>query len=342
MNRILVIAVVLCIAFASARRSESDYLNSWREFTAKYNKNYNHDEAYYRYKIFKHNVDYVDYFNKYEAAERTFTVGINKFSDLSNEEFRGFFLGTKVDATTQVRSGQRQVPQVDLKALPTAWNWTSQGAVTPIKNQGQCGSCWAFSTTGSTEGCHFLTTKTLVSLSEQNLVDCSSSEGNEGCEGGLMDDAFKYIIANKGIDTESAYPYTAETGTCQYSASACASTVMSYTDVTSGSEPALQTAVYGAPVSVAIDASQPSFQSYTGGVYYEPACSPTQLDHGVLSVGWGVDTTNNNTAYWIVKNSWGTDWGINGYIWMSRNANNNCGIATMASFPSTCGNCASL
>jgi len=251
-----------------------------------------------------------------------------------------FFLGTKANVVSH-SAHVKPAPTLQSKALPSAWNWTAMGAVTPIKNQQQCGSCWAFSTTGSTEGCHFITTKTLVSLSEQNLVDCSSSEGNEGCEGGLMDDAFKYIIANKGIDTESTYPYTAETGTCQYAASNCGSTVTSFTDVTSGSETALQTAVYGAPVSVAIDASQPSFQSYTGGVYYEPACSSTQLDHGVLSVGWGVDTQNNNTAYWIVKNSWGTDWGLNGYIWMSRNANNNCGIATMASFPSGCGTCAS-
>jgi len=337
MKGILVIAVVLCFAFVAAHRTEAEYLTAWRQFTSKYNKNYNHDEVYYRYKIFKHNVDYVDYFNKYEAAERTFSVGINKFSDLTNEEFRGFFLGTKVD------SKKTPTPNsADVKALPTAWDWSAKGAVTPIKNQQQCGSCWAFSTTGSTEGCHFLTAGTLVSLSEQNLVDCSSSEGNEGCEGGLMDDAFKYIIANKGIDTESSYPYTAETGTCQYSASNCGSMVTNYTDVATGSEPALQTAVYMAPVSVAIDASQASFQSYTSGVYYEPACSSTQLDHGVLAVGWGVDTTQNNTAYWIVKNSWGTDWGQSGYIWMSRNANNNCGIATMASYPSKCGNCASL
>jgi len=152
-----------------------------------------------------------------------------------------------------------------------------------------------------------------------------------------MDQAFEYIIANNGIDTETSYPYTAEDGTCAYAASNCGSELKGYTDVTSNSEASLQTAVSMTPTSVAIDASQPSFQSYTSGVYYEPACSSTQLDHGVLAVGWGTDPTGGD--YWIVKNSWGSDWGQQGYIWMARNKNNNCGIATMASYPSTCAKC---
>jgi len=256
---------------------------------------------------------------------------------MSSKEFAKFYLGTKVDSSSI--KIQSSVPRVNAKALPPSMNWTAEGAVTPIKNQEQCGSCWAFSTTGSTEGCHFLTTKTLVGLSEQNLVDCSSKEGNYGCEGGLMVDAFQYIIDNKGIDTEVSYPYDAQTGpTCLYQNSTCGSTIASYTSVTSGDEEALQEAVAGAPVSVAIDASQISFQNYQSGVYYEPECSPTQLDHGVLAVGWGTDETEGGD-YWIVKNSWGTGWGMEGYIWMSRNKNNNCGIATMASYPSVCGNC---
>jgi len=152
-----------------------------------------------------------------------------------------------------------------------------------------------------------------------------------------MDDAFQYIIANKGIDTEASYPYTA-TGpnACQYNAANCGSTVTSFVDVSSQSEPALQAAVALQPVSVAIDAAQSSFQFYTTGVYYEPACSPTALDHGVLAVGYG---TSAGQDYWLVKNSWGTSWGQNGYIWMARNRNNNCGIATMASYPLLCRNC---
>ncbi|OXK63657.1 C1 family peptidase, partial [Escherichia coli] len=185
--------------------------------------------------------------------------------------------------------------------------------------------------TGSTEAAHFLSTKNLVSLSEQNLMDCSRTEGNNGCNGGLMDDAFKYIISNKGIDTEESYPYQASTTyDCRYKAANSGATIASYKDVTSGSETALATAANDRPVSVAIDASHNSFQLYTSGVYYEPECSSSQLDHGVLVVGYGTDGSSD---YWIVKNSWGTSWGQAGYIWMSRNRNNNCGIATMASYP---------
>jgi len=155
-----------------------------------------------------------------------------------------------------------------------------------------------------------------------------------GCQGGLMDQAFQYIITNNGIDTEASYPYTA-TGpnSCQFSSSNVGALLKSFTDVTSGDESALQTAVTQQPVSVAIDASQQSFQLYQSGIYNEPACSSSQLDHGVLAVGYGSDSSN--TDYWIVKNSWGTGWGMQGYIWMSRNAQNQCGIATAASWPTS-------
>ena len=221
-------------------------------------------------------------------------------------------------------------------AVPDSWNWATKGAVTPIKDQGQCGSCWSFSTTGSVEGCTFIATGKLVSLSEQDLVDCSTAQGDQGCDGGLMDDAFQYIIQNKGIDTESCYPYTAEDGTCHYSKSCCGATITGYTDVTSGDEKALLEAVYKTPVSIAIDASQSSFQFYSGGVYSDSGCSSQQLDHGVLAVGYG---STGGSDYWIVKNSWGSSWGLSGYIWMARNDNNMCGVATMPSYPTGCNTC---
>jgi len=189
----------------------------------------------------------------------------------------------------------------------------------------------AFSTTGSVEGAHFLAKGALVSLSEQNLVDCSDAQGNQGCNGGLMTQAMDYIISNKGIDTEASYPYTAQDGTCKYSAAHIGSDLVSYTNVQQGSEADLVTKINLGPTSVAIDASHSSFQMYHSGIYYEPACSPTALDHGVLAVGYGA---TGSSDYYIVKNSWGTDWGMAGYINMSRNRNNNCGIATMATLPS--------
>jgi len=174
-------------------------------------------------------------------------------------------------------------------------------------------------------------TKSLVSLSEQNLMDCSWAHGNLACDGGTMPSAFKYIIGNKGIDTEASYPYTGKSSLiCHYKAADIGATISDYKTIAAGSESALAEALNVQPVSIAIDASHNSFQLYKSGVYYEPSCSSSNLDHGVLAVGYG---TVNNTDFWIVKNSWGTSWGLTGYIQMARNRNNNCGIATNGAYP---------
>jgi len=215
----------------------------------------------------------------------------------------------------------------------TKVDWVAAGAVTPIKNQGQCGSCWSFSTTGSVEGDVFIEAGVLTPLSEQQLVDCSTAQGNQGCNGGLMDNAFQYIISNGGLTTETGYPYTA-TGpnTCSVT-TPLASTITSYCDVASGSEKALEAAVAQQPVSVAIEADQSCFQFYQSGVMSDPSCG-TQLDHGVLAVGFGV---TGGVKYWNVKNSWGTSWGNEGFIWLGREvsgqASGVCGIALEPSFP---------
>jgi cathepsin L len=325
MKAVLLLAVLVAAALA---KTESEYQQSWFDFKAKYSKSYDSFALETtRYNIFKANLDYINQFN---AEEHTYTLAVNSFADMTNEEFRAVFLSTPMP----LRSGKSHGHSANVGALPASWDWNAKGAVTAIKNQGQCGSCWSFSTTGSVEGCIFIASGKLQGLSEQNLMDCSYTQGNEACNGGLMDDAFKYIITNKGLDTEASYPYTAESSTtCNYNAANSGGYVTGYVDVTSGDENALQAAVYIEPVSIAIDASQSSFQFYSTGVYSDPNCSSTQLDHGVLAIGWG---TSSGTAYWIVKNSWGTDWGQNGFIWMARNDNNMCGVATMASYPTGC------
>merc|ERR1711988_155361 len=264
---------------------------------------------------------------RFEKGEVSYSMKMNQFGDMLPEEFEAM-------QTYKPQEFSEETPlfmtPANFKA-PSSVDWRNQGLVTGVKNQGQCGGCWSFSTTGSLEGAWKLKGHTLVGLSEQNLLDCSWRYGNLGCNGGEMDSAFEYIIKNGGIGTEASYPYTAKDGSCHYSAANKGATMSKYTDVTSGSESALQNAVgLIGPVSVAIDASHNSFQLYKSGVYYEPNCSSTKLDHGVLTVGYNTDGSDQ---YWIVKNSWGVTWGQQGYIWMSRNRNNNCGIATDASYP---------
>jgi len=277
--------------------------------------------------VYRDNLKFIEEHNRKNLG---FIVAMNQFGDLSSAEFGSLYNGLKINASERVQG--EDVYYDPYFVGDDTVDWRTKGVVTAIKNQGQCGSCWAFSATGSMEGAWGISKGKLVSLSEQNLVDCSSSQGNEGCDGGLMDYAFQYVMDNKGIDTEASYKYTARDGTCKFSASNVGTTITSFKDVASGSEPSLQSAIQTVgPISVAIDASQSSFQFYKSGIYYEKYCSSSRLDHGVLAVGYG--TQGQGKDYYIVKNSWGTSWGAQGYILMSRNKQNNCGIATAASYP---------
>jgi len=314
-----------------------DYSDSFLEFKTKFNKEYEtFDEETHRMGVWLSTVKTIKAHNaEAESGLHSFTLGENAMADLSSEEITSFYNGLTHAVPARPRPPHSAG---NIASLPTAVDWREKKVVTPVKNQKMCGSCWAFSATGSLEAAHALSNKTLVSLSEQNLVDCSAKEGNHGCGGGLMDFAFKYVKDNGGIDTEASYPYTAQTGkTCKYNASTSGATLSSWVDIPQGSEADLQKAVATVgPVSVGIDASHPKFHFYKKGVYHDKSCSSTQLDHGVLAVGYGTasaDTDHKAKDYWIVKNSWGTSWGMEGYIHMARNMKNNCGIATAASYP---------
>jgi len=314
--------LALFVAAASAAVVTLDTEFSFSAWKLKFNKNYlSATEEETRKFIFEKNAAYIQQHN---SQGHSFTLGMNQFGDLTNAEFQAKYL-TKMNAS---RTGDK----FDLTATanPSSVDWRTKGYVTPIKDQGQCGSCWSFSAAAGIEGAHFKATGNLVSFSEQNLVDCSTAEGNQGCNGGLMDYAFTYVIKNKGLDTEASYPYTARDGSCRYKPDTSGGTIKSFVDVTSGSEADLETASATiGPISVAIDASHNSFQFYKSGIYSEPLCSSKNLDHGVTLVGYGTSTA----AYWIVKNSWGTSWGNQGYIEMTKDKRNQCGIATAASYP---------
>merc|ERR1711872_27058 len=281
-------------------------------------------------KIFTENKHKIASHNKgYSTGRHTYRLRMNKYGDLLHHEFvstMNGFMGNHTNGGYKVNRPYEGAtfiePDEDIM-LPRNVDWREKGAVTPVKDQGQCGSCWAFSSTGALEGQWFRKTGELVSLSEQNLVDCSRKYGNNGCNGGLMDNAFQYVKDNGGIDSEDSYPYDGEDEKCHYNPGAKAASDKGFVDIREGSEKALKKALATVgPVSVAIDASHESFQFYSHGVYDEPECSPEMLDHGVLAVGYGEE--DDGTEYWIVKNSWSTSWGQDGYVKMARNKHNQC------------------
>lgn len=315
-----------------ARLSDTHIKKHWEAFKQRHSKKYASDEEEQsRFMKFSKNfVTIIEHNSEQVAGLHTYTLGLNEYADMDIFEVRMKMNGYKRPSNYS-KTGSTYIPPQTEFDLPKTVDWRTKGYVTPVKNQGQCGSCWAFSTTGSLEGQTFAKTGKLVSLSEQNLVDCSQAYGNDGCDGGLMDDAFKYIRDNKGIDTEVSYPYKAKDERCRFKKANVGAEDTGYVDVRQGSEKRLKKAVANVgPISVAIDASHNSFQLYSGGVYDEPDCSSEELDHGVLVVGYG---TENGQDYWLVKNSWGESWGEDGYIKMSRNKDNQCGIATQASYP---------
>jgi cathepsin L len=320
--------LALCLVVASAGLfKEEEYQLLFSKWMNQHSKKFSHDNFFYRYTVFKNNLDFIVNHNKKNLS---YTVGMNAFGDQTTEEFVAARNGYKNIQRPFLRSKNAPVHTKNIKAAPpAAIDWRSKGAVTPVKDQGQCGSCWAFSTTGSTEGAHAIATGQLVSLSEQQLMDCSSAQGNQGCNGGLMDQAFEYIIANGGICSEASYPYLGYDATCNTNCKKVA-TIKSYTDVPSGVESDIFSEIVKGPVSIAIEADQQSFQFYSSGIYSDPGCG-TNLDHGVLIVGYSGAIGKAN-SYWIVKNSWGASWGDNGYIELAM-GQNECGLDLAASQP---------
>ncbi|OMJ95411.1 hypothetical protein SteCoe_1172 [Stentor coeruleus] len=274
------------------------------------------DEVEYesRFRIFRDNLAYIRVFN---SLNKDWTLGVNYMADLTGEEFKSMFTG---------HHGQ---PPFEPVSIPNEVDWTTQGAVTPVKNQGQCASGWAFSTTGSVESAWFLAGHTLVSLSEQQLISCTTSYGNNGCNGGLMDYAFKYIIAN-GITSEANYPYIARPGTCNNSlASQIVAKISSYIDVTADKSVALKTAIAQQPVSVFVETDISYWPYYSGGTM-SSNCG-TNVNHGVLAVGYNLGAS---PPYYKVKNSWGSSWGMGGYIQIAITSGKGvCGIQVDPSYP---------
>jgi len=327
---VVLVATGLYVAVKNLNTKTNDALEAeFEHFIAKWGKSYTKEERESRFATFKDNYAFVMAEN---AKGHKYTLAVNEFADMTADEF-----GATHMSLWKPEKMWGDLPYLGQHnysgaALPSSLDWSQKGAVTPVKNQGQCGSCWSFSTTGSLEGAWEIATGNLVSLSEQQFVDCSKQFGNMGCNGGLMDNAFKYAVLN-GLCTEESYPYKAKSGTCE--ASSCTTGipkggVTGFKDVHPEDLQAMEEAVAQQPVSIAIEADQMTFQLYHSGVL-TGKCG-TKLDHGVLAVGYG---TVDGTDYWKVKNSWGPSWGKDGYILLEKGKNKagECGIKMQPSYP---------
>ncbi|XP_010917225.1 vanillin synthase, chloroplastic [Elaeis guineensis] len=294
-------------------------------FTHRYGKRYQSvEEIKLRFAIFMENLELIRSTNRRGLP---YKLGINRYADMSWEEFRASRLGAAQNCSATLKGNHKMTDEL----LPKTKDWREDGIVSPVKDQGSCGSCWTFSTTGALEAAYTQATGKGISLSEQQLVDCAYAFNNFGCNGGLPSQAFEYIKYNGGLDTEESYPYAGVNGFCHFKPENVGVKVVESVNITLGAEDELLHAVgLVRPVSIAFEVVS-GFRFYKGGVYTSDTCGRTQMDvnHAVLAVGYGVE---NGVPYWLIKNSWGEEWGVDGYFKMEL-GKNMCGIATCASYP---------
>ncbi|KAN0026237.1 hypothetical protein ACTFIV_007221 [Dictyostelium citrinum] len=333
MRKYSLLILILLIGYSFGTLTEIQYRNEFTVWMASNQRTYSSIEFVNRYNTFKSNLDFI---NQWNSKGSETVLALNKFADITNEEYRKNYLIFNDNNDINTFSSSSQLinnNKKDKEIKSSGIDWRKKGAVPSVKNQiGGCGS-WPLTAVGATESANFLTNPKdpFVSLSVQNLIDCSNL--NKQCYQGTVNEAFQYIIDNGGIDSEESYPINGgEPGQCKYNSSNCAAKIKSYEKVKSGSESSLESAVSLKPVAAYIDASLSSFQFYSSGIYYEPSCNSTDLNHSVLIVGFSDSSSSSSSNYWIVQNSWGKNWGEDGYILMSKNREDNCGISKMASY----------
>ncbi|XP_051148858.1 cysteine proteinase 3-like [Andrographis paniculata] len=302
---------------------------SFARFARRYGKRYeNAEEIMRRFEIFS---DTLKKIRAHNQKKLPYTLGINEFADMTWDEFRKHRLGAPQECSATTKGNHKLTRGI----LPDSVDWRKTGIIGPVKDQGSCGSCWTFSTTGALEAAYAQAYGVNISLSEQQLVDCAGAFNNFGCNGGLPSQAFEYIKYNGGIETEKSYPYTAEDGICKYKPANAVVQVRDSINITQGAEYELKHAVaLVRPVSVAFEALD-DFRSYESGVYTSDECGsdPWDVNHAVLAVGYGVEDVDGvPTPYWLMKNSWGASWGDDGYFKMEM-GKNMCGVATCSSYP---------
>ena len=325
MNKILALSLILFCSISTV--AGHIHLKEFEKFIKEFNKSYDESEFHRRLDIFENNLKMIrDHNKRAEFGEHSYYLGIGPFADLTLNEFSYRYLNPYFDSNTNSCGTYKYGGP--MSSVPVTFDWRDNNAVTAVKNQGQCGSCWAFSTTGSVEGLVAIKTGELVSLSEQELVDCSSSFGNHGCFGGLMTDAFEYIISKGGLCSEENYSYTGKTDRCQKCNNVEGSDLTDCKEVEPGDYNSIIESLSKQPVSVGIQANTVEFQHYSSGIFNSTSCYTGEIDHGVLLVAYDDDSLT-------IKNSWGEMWGENGYIKMARTEDTigMCGVYQSASFP---------
>lgn len=313
--------------YQSLPQNPDDFKDLFDQWRLEYGRIYADEVEYQkRLRTFMDNVLYIDSFNR---EQHSYQLEANQFADQTFDEFKSAYLIQDPQHCSATKISSHQMGN---QPLPESVDWREKGVITPVKNQGECGSCWTFSTTGCLESHHAIKTQQLISLSEQQLVDCAGAFNNHGCHGGLPSQAFEYIRYAGGLESEKDYPYRGHDELCRFNKSLVAATVSSQVNITEKDEDMIVNAVANnGPVSICYDVVA-DFQFYKKGVYKSTRCKDgsENVNHAVLAVGY--DQTSDGEKYWIVKNSWGVKWGMEGYFWIQRGANM-CGLADCASYP---------
>ncbi|GAB2249291.1 hypothetical protein Droror1_Dr00012653 [Drosera rotundifolia] len=307
--------------------NDSSMVKKHEDWMVQYGRTYKDNaEKVMRFEIFKKTVEFIEAHNR---LNKGYTLSVNAFADLTDEEFRKTYTGYKRQEPSNSSLKSTSFKYKNFTDVPSSVDWVTAGAVTPIKNQGTCGSCWAFASVATIESLNEITTGNLISLSEQEILDCDVNGEDHGCNGGFADGAYQFVINNGGLTTEDNYPYVGYQENYCNGNDPAAVTISGYENVPNNDESSMQQAVANQPITVVLDASDDGFRYYSGGVFTGPCGTAT--DHVVTVVGY--DTASDGTPYWLIKNSWGTSWGENGYIRLQRDVSDPRGLCGVAMYP---------
>ncbi|XP_028627950.1 cathepsin Q-like [Grammomys surdaster] len=337
-----VILVILSLGVVSGASAFDLSLDiEWEEWKIKYEKSYTPEEDVLKRAVWEENVKKIKLHNMENSlGKNTYTMEINDFADMTDEEFRDMITGFTLPVNDTVRSPWKRSLHSNFPnsghwrdALPKSVNWLKEGYVTRVKDQGKCNSCWAFPVTGAIEAQMFKKTGKLIPLSVQNLVDCSKPQGNSGCNGGTTYNAFQYVLHNGGLEAEATYPYEEKEGLCRYNPKNSFATITRFVALPENEDVLMDAVATKGPVAAGINGVYSSLRFYKNGIYYEPRCKRL-VSHAVLVIGYGFEgNETDDKHYWLIKNSWGKQWGLGGYMKIAKDRNNHCGIATFAQYP---------